>query len=243
MEKIKKVRKVKVKTKAKIKDDSVREKYRKKKVKVQVKVPISDKKPLRKLKRKKLYVKEKCHYHDGDIRCTNNAIGSGQLCKKHGGEKDMENVLSPEATQLYMAEYGGYTKFNPAIHPLQMIDLSRQGLSEVEVAAEIGVGVSTLKKWAELHSEFSVAHEIGQALYESWWLQKGKEGLDARYFNTSLFKFLTGNKLGYADKVETKNLNMNTCGVLVVPAKQSIEEWATNAKMPDMPETPEMEPK
>ena len=106
-----------------------------------------------------------------------------------------------------------------------MIDLSRQGMSDVEIAAEIGVGVSTLRGWADQYEEFSTAYEIGQALHESWYLQKGKAGLDQRNFNTSLFKFLTGNKLGYADKVETKNLNMNTCGVLVAPAKQSMDEW------------------
>ena len=45
-----------------------------------------EKKPLikRKLKRKKVYVKEKCHYHENGIRCTRNAIGSGQLCALHG---------------------------------------------------------------------------------------------------------------------------------------------------------------
>ena len=64
------------------------------------------------------------------------------------------------------------------------------------------------------------------ALYESWWLVKGKEGLDnPRDFNTPLYKFLTGNKLGYSDKVESKNFNVNA-GVLVVPkTPESLEEW------------------
>lgn len=181
----------------------------------------------RKLKRKKIYVKEKCHYvNEKGSRCTRNAVGSGQLCELHGGTKDLvANALSKEAFQLITAEYGKISKFEPAIHPLQMIDLSRQGYSEVEIAAEIGVSVTTLKGWAERYEEFSIAYEIGQALHESWWLQKGKAGLDMRSFNTSLFKFLTGNKLGYADKVETKSFNMHAHGVLVVPAKQSMDDW------------------
>ncbi len=204
-------------------------------IKVKKKKIEEAKKPLvkRKLKRKKIYVKEKCHYHEGGIRCTRNAIGNGQLCKLHGGERDLTNVLSPEATQLYLAVKGHSIKFNPGIHPLQMIDLSRQGMSDVEIAAEIGVGVGTLRGWADQYEEFSLAYEIGQALHESWWLQKGKTGLDQRNFNTSLFKFLTGNKLGYADKVETKNLNMNTCGVLVVPTKQSMDEWEASGVKKD----------
>jgi hypothetical protein len=116
-------------------------------------------------------------------------------------------------------------KFNPAIHPLEMIDLSRQGMSDVEIAATIGVSVGTLRGWSEKFEEFAVAYEIGQALHETWWIEKGKTGLEQRNFNTSLYKFLTGNKLGYADKVESKNLNMNLHGVLVAPAPQTMDEW------------------
>lgn len=201
----------------------LRERFRIKKI--ERTKPFEEK--VRKLKRKKIYVKEKCHFVEDGVRCTRNCIGSGQLCKFHGGLRDLDNVLSKEALQLINAEVGKLTKFNPAIHPLQMIDLSRQGLSDVEIAAEMEVGVATLRGWADTYEEFSIAHDIGQALYESWWLQKGKAGLDQRNFNTSLFKFLTGNKLGYADKIETKNLNMTAHGVLVAPAKQSIEEWET----------------
>lgn len=180
---------------------------------------------VRKIKRKKIYVKEKCHYTEDGERCTRNAIGDGQLCKLHGGEKDLTNVLSLEALQLMTAEIGKIQKFDPAIHPLQMIDLSRQGMSDVEIAAVVGVSVLTLKEWADKYEPMSVAYEIGQALHETWWLTKGKEGLDSKYFNTSLYKYLTGNKLGYSEKIETKNLHMVAHGVLVAPAKQSIDEW------------------
>jgi hypothetical protein len=98
-------------------------------------------------------------------------------------------------------------------------------MSTVEIAATIGVGEITLKNWSENFQEFSVAFEIGKALHESWWIEKGKSGLESRNFNTPLYKFLTGNKLGYAEKTESKNFNMNTCGVLVVPAKQTVDEW------------------
>ena len=200
----------------------LRERFKKKKIERQK--PFEEK--VRKLKRKKIYVKEKCHYvnEDGE-RCIRNCIGSGQLCKLHGGERDLTNVLSTEAIQLMVAEVGKIMKFNVGIHPLQMIDLSRQGMSEVEIAAEMGVSVLTLQGWAEKYEPFSIAYEIGKALHESWWLQKGKDGLDKKFFNTSLFKFLTANKLGYAEKMETKNMNMNVHGVLVVPAQQSIDEW------------------
>lgn len=205
-----------------------------KKVKIKRIKPKADKKiplgPKRKLRRKKVYVKEKCHFHTEGVRCSRNAVGSGQLCEKHGGKKiDIANTLSPEATQLHLAQYGDIIKFNPGIHPLQMIDLSRQGLSTVEIAAEMEVSVETLKKWAENYEEMAVAFEVGKALHEAWWLSKGKSGLDQRSFNTGLYKYLTSNLLGYAEKTETKNTNMNMCGVLVAPIRQSVDEW-TKAK-------------
>ncbi len=205
----------------------LRERFRKKKITRQE--PFEKK--VRKLKRKKIYVKEKCHFVDKEgKRCTRNAIGSGQLCFKHGGTKDLENVLSAEAIQLYNKEVMSIRVFDPAVHPMQMISLSTQGLSNVEIAAEIGVSEATLLKWSEDYEPFTIAFEIAQALHETWWLAKGKEGLDDRFFNTSLYKYLTSNKLGYAEKVESKNLNMMAHGVLVVPGKQTSEEWEASGK-------------
>ncbi|MCP3683849.1 MAG: helix-turn-helix domain-containing protein [bacterium] len=204
----------------------LREKFRKKKIKRLV--PPEKKK----LTRKKVYVKATCMFHDEKgVRCTRRAIGKGQTCAKHGGEHDVK-PLNPETTAFLLTQTA--TKFDPAIHPLRMIDLSRQGMSNTEIAAEMGIGTRTLLSWAENYEEFSIAFDIGQALHESWWLQKGKDSLDSRNFNTTLFKFLTGNKLGYADKVETKNLNMNTCGVLVAPAKQTMDEWEAGSDIIDI---------
>jgi len=80
---------------------------------------------------------------------------------------------------------------------------------------------------------FNTAPEIGQALHEAWWIQQGKNGLTNRGFNTSLFKFLTSNKLGYSDKMETKSLNMNLHGVLMVPDKMSDDEWENDEDIID----------
>ena len=72
--------------------------------------------------------------------------------------------------------------------------------------------------------------EIGEAMHETWYLLQGKNNLENPRFNTGLFKFLTANKLGYAEKVESKNINMNAHGVLLIPNQQSEDEWAANAQ-------------
>lgn len=184
-----------------------------------------------KIKPKKIYPDEKCHYVENGVQCQNWAVGEGQLCEMHGGEKRIrDNYIIPaddDGTGYALMKQikGKGMVYDQKKHPIEFMRLSKAGLSEVEIAAEFKVSVQRLKRWAEDYELFSEAYDIGKAMYESWWLEKGRDGLhDPRNFNTSLFKFLTGNKLGYSEKVESKNFNVNA-GVLVVPKTQSIEEW------------------
>lgn len=170
------------------------------------------------------YKKQKCAFvFDCGTRCRNNAVGKSTLCKKHGGDPIIKENLVPAKSEKDLT--GLITKYNPSTHPVMFMDLSRQGMSDVEIAAEFEVGVDTLRGWAEKYEMFNTAYEIGRAMHESWWLGQGKNGLNNRGFNTGLFKFLTSNKLGYSDKMETKSMNMNIHGVLMVPDKMSEEEW------------------
>ena len=153
--------------------------------------------------------------------CTRKAVGSGDVCKKHGGKTLVRENLVPSDV-LPPAVVG--TTYDAAVHPMQFVELARGGMSEVEIAAEIGVSVHTLRGWSEKFSEFNSAYEIGQALHEAWWLKQGKDNLDNRGYNVGLFKFLTGNKLGYSDKMESKNLHVHA-GVLQVPGAVSEDEW------------------
>ena len=178
------------------------------------------------LQLKKKYSPMRCTYirdydENGEpIKCNSWATGSGTLCKDHGGVKENTSV-SVSTEQALSAG----SKFRPEVHPLMYIEFSRQGMSDVEIAAEFNIGLQTLKKWADKYRAFNVAYEIGQSMHEAWYLKKGKDNLENRNFNTNLYKFLTGNKLGYSDKIETKNLNINTHGVLVVPGDKTVEEW------------------
>jgi len=184
------------------------------------------KKIKKKYKIKTEYKKKKCSFVDSDgKRCKRNAVGKSSLCQKHGGLKyDPDLALSVSETK----EVLGRTKFNPSVHPIKFIEYSAEGLSPVEIAAKFLVGRNTLEGWAERYIEFLTAFDVGKVLYESWWLAKGKDGLEKRGFNTPLYKFLTGNKLGYSDKSESRNLNINQNlhGVLVVPEKQTEDEWS-----------------
>jgi len=183
-----------------------------------------------KRKIKKKYKKQRCSFVGMTSResteisqCKNLAVGKGTLCKKHGGDPVIkENLISTT-----MAKYLDFpnAKFEASVHPIQYIQMSREGSSEVEIAAQFEVSVDTLRKWAEKYESFNTAYEVGQAMHEAWWIREGKSNLNERSFNTSLFKFLTMNKVGYSDKIEQKSMNMNVHGVLVIPDKVTAEEW------------------
>jgi hypothetical protein len=183
---------------------------------------------------KKVYPKEKCAFIKDGKRCSRNAVGKGQLCEKHGGEKRIHDncLISQDLDKAALAvvkKVQGSLKLNPydpEVHPKEFLKLSKEGLSAIEIAAEFKVPIHRMQKWAEDYLDFSEAWDIGKAIYESWWLEKGKEGLhDPRNFNTPLFKYLTQNKLGYSEKTESRNFNMNA-GVLIVPGTtKTIDEW------------------
>ena len=187
------------------------------------KAPI-DNETRKKLRVIKKYPKERC-IEEG---CQNYAVGKMDVCKKHGGDPIIEeNLLLPD--EILPPALLNHTKYNPAYHPMAFIEMSRDGMSTVEIAAQFQVAIVTVRKWSETFAEFNTAYEVGQAMHEAWWLAEGKNNLDNRGYNTGLFKFITGNKLGYSDKIESKNLNV-TAGVLLVPGQMTPEDWEKSAK-------------
>lgn len=182
-------------------------------------------KEVRKVKRT-TYKRKKCMFVKANgERCGKWAVGRSTLCELHGGEMYVPETSTPLNTEL-----SSNTKFDPSVHPMAFIELSREGQSEKEIAANFMIRPETIKNWADTYKEFATAYEVGKALHEAWWLAKGKEGLDDYRFNTSLYKFLTGNLLGYSDKIEQKNLNATMHGVLVVPDKMGFDEWEAHAQ-------------
>jgi len=183
------------------------------------------KKKYKKNHTKEQYPKAKCAFVSASGKpCKRNAVGKSTLCIRHGGTK-YDSSLTLSGEDVHALVESGQTKFLPEIHPIRYIELSKEGLSPVEIAAQFQIGYDTLENWAERYSDFQIAHDIGKVLHEAWWLSKGKDGLEVRHFNTGLFKFLTGQTLGYSDKRENKNINTNLHGVLVVPKKVTEEEW------------------
>lgn len=166
-----------------------------------------------------VFPKEKCKVEG----CQRNAVGVHDVCERHGGVVVIEqNLLACYEITDILKEM---SKYDPARHPMEYIRLSQQGYSDTEIASEFGVSTGTMAGWSEKFADFNLACSIGKSAYEAWWLKEAKRNLDNRNYNTGLFKFITANKLGFAEKSETKSLNVHA-GVLMVPTPaSSAAEW------------------
>ena len=186
---------------------------------------------IKKLKRRKKikYKKVKCQYIYPESHkryskpCKRNSIGKGTLCRKHGGIPDLDNMLPTVANK-------NLSTYDPAFHCVQAIKLGMIGNSITEIAGKFGVSLRIVQMWTEKYVDFFEAMEVARTLNEAWWLSKGKDNLTNLRFQTPLYKFLTGNILGYSDKIESKSMNMNIHGVLMVPGKLSDDEWEKEAE-------------
>ena len=175
------------------------------------------------------YSSARCSFVNADgEQCKGYACGSGTLCSVHSNQTKLQRLQSMEGDVEYKNLPNTYlrqTKFNLAKHPLMYVKLSKLGKSDVEIASEFGISLQTLKRWTQEITEMKEAYEIGQTMYEAFFLKKGTENLENDRFNNVLFKFLTMNKLGYSDKMETKSTQTGLHGVLLIPGTASVEDW------------------
>lgn len=70
----------------------------------------------------------------------------------------------------------------------RVLEFGREGMSVVEMAAEIGVARSTLEEaWPAAHEEFSEAFARARELSQAWWERQGRVGLTAERFNAQVY--------------------------------------------------------
>lgn len=72
-----------------------------------------------------------------------------------------------------------------------------QGMTFVEVAAELGISKPTIYSWCDRYPAFKSAVELGRTLQEADWSRKGRDNLDNKEFQTSLYRFLSVNQFGW----------------------------------------------
>ncbi len=68
-----------------------------------------------------------------------------------------------------------------------VIELGKQGKSQVQIACSIGVDPATLRDWRDVHPEFALALTRAKAEEQNWWEDKGQDGLTADKFNSAVW--------------------------------------------------------
>lgn len=179
--------------------------------------------------KKKIFFKTKSKQCDFILengkQCEGKAIGKGNFCSVHANKDSIFLEKSDRET------LGGplLIKYNPIEHPISFIELSAMGLNVAEIAARFNVSVETIHNWRENFPLFDQAFDIGRAALEAWYLREGKNNLNSRFFQTSLFKFLTmNNGLNWTDKMDSKSQVQGQFGVLLMPNQLTADEWEQN---------------
>ena len=93
------------------------------------------------------------------------------------------------------------SKYKPEYND-KVIDLMKSGKSKVEVAAELDITEDTLYDWIKRQNLFRESIKKGEVHLKKWWIEKGKEAIDKRYYQASMFVWMTKNILGWADREE-----------------------------------------
>ena len=116
--------------------------------------------PIEQRKKIKKYVKQRCAFiRDNGTQCKSSATGKGTLCKWHGGGEVIKENLIKESEMALIARN---IVFDPAKHPIEYIEMARNGMSDVEIAAEFEVAVTTIRLWSEKYEPFFTAYEVGK---------------------------------------------------------------------------------
>lgn len=72
-----------------------------------------------------------------------------------------------------------------------------EGMTAVEVAAQIGIAKSAFYNWCERYPAFRKAVELGRTYQEAEWTKRGRDNLNDNTFQTPLYKFLSVNQFGW----------------------------------------------
>lgn len=79
----------------------------------------------------------------------------------------------------------------PTIYDASMcevvIECGRQGMSKVEMCAELDICKRTMQLWEQQHPEFLAALTRAMTLSQAWWETQGRTNLKESVFQSSLY--------------------------------------------------------
>jgi len=86
-----------------------------------------------------------------------------------------------------------------------MIDLAKDGASELEVRTTLGISNDLWYRWIEDEPEFSQTVKTCKALCEMWWERHGRKMAAGAPGNSAVWIFNMKNRFGWKDKQEVEH--------------------------------------
>ena len=78
----------------------------------------------------------------------------------------------------------------------------REGASDVEVAALLGVPKKKFDQMYDEITDFARVIDMGRTLAHAWWVRAGRKYILDKNFQTTMWGFNMKNRYGWADKVD-----------------------------------------
>lgn len=123
---------------------------------------------------------------------------------------------------------------NPALEKLEaknpdwrvdIANLYDQGASDREIMREVGLTPHQFKAlYDDMNIDFRELVDLGRMLAGAWWEAQGRKNLFNSKFNTTLWKFNIANRLGWSEKTETSNTNIDFSNMDDQSLMKEIEE-------------------
>ena len=89
----------------------------------------------------------------------------------------------------------------------QVLALYGEGASDVEVCKHLNMTMTQFDKTYADVEAFAKIIDWGRTLGKAWWYETLRKNVKNKSFNTALFNFAMKNLYGWADKVETKDVD------------------------------------
>jgi len=125
----------------------------------------------------------------------------------------------------------------------KVIEMFAGGATVVEVCRFLGIHKATFYRWLkdERKGDFQRTVELGIQASEAHWIQVGRDNLEHKSFNTSLYAFMMVNKFNYRSTYSKQEVDKTETKKTTVEVKKAVDVESIIDKLNEsMEEKPEL---
>lgn len=117
------------------------------------------------------------------------------LAKLKAQEDDLGRII---------VKLGKFREYSASFHCARVQELGAQGASEAQMAVDLGMSRSKLKRWRREYEEFGEAVQVALTLAEAYWESRQVSRMDMFGHNANAYKHVLGSRFRetYGEKVQ-----------------------------------------